>query len=82
MKLVLGVVTKISSQRSATRLLSAIDKATVDECDRQMALACGIFGVRNPSTSSQFAQIFIFNNQIRFELCSSHNKPLLVLRPS
>ena len=47
MRRVLEVVKKISSQRSATRLLlSAFDKAAVDECNRQMALACGIFGVR------------------------------------
>ena len=49
MKRVLGVVKKISSQRSTTRLLlSASDKYAVDECNRQMALACGMFGVRKP----------------------------------
>ena len=48
MKRVLDVVNRISSQRSATRvLLSTFDKAAIDECNRQMALACGIFGVRN-----------------------------------
>ena len=47
MKRVLGVVKKISSQRSTTRLLlSASDKYAVDECNRQMALSCGMFGVR------------------------------------
>ena len=50
MNRVLGVVKKISSQRLPTRLLlSASDKETVDECNRQMALACGIFGVRKLS---------------------------------
>ena len=49
MKRVLDVVNRISSQKSATRLrLSAFDKAAVDECNRQMALACGLFGVRKP----------------------------------
>ena len=49
MKRVLGVVKKISSQRSTTRLLlSASDKYAVDECNRQMALSCGMFGVRKP----------------------------------
>jgi len=44
---VLGVVNKISSKKLPTRLLlSASDKATVDECSRQMTLACGIFGIR------------------------------------
>ena len=61
MKRVLDVVNRISSQRSATRFLSAFDKAAVDECNRQMALACGIFGVRKMSTSSQFVHArFIF----------------------
>ena len=55
MNRVLEVVNKISSQRSPTRslLLSAFDKAAVDECNRQMALACGIFEVRKSSTSSE-----------------------------
>ena len=45
MKRVLNVFNRISSQRSATRpLLSPFDKAAVDECNRQMVLACGIFG--------------------------------------
>jgi hypothetical protein len=53
MKRVLGVVTRISSQKAPTRLLlSTFDRAAVDECNRQMALACGIFGVRSHSTSS------------------------------
>ena len=80
MKRVLGVVTKISSQRPATRLLlSAFDKAAVDECNRQMALACGIFGVRIPINLSNRRSCQIL---IRFELRSSHNKPSLGLRPS
>ena len=57
MNRVLRVVNKISSQRLPKRLLlSASDKAAVDECNRQMTLACGIFGVRKLSTSSQSAQ--------------------------
>ena len=51
MKRVLDVVNRISSQKSATRLLlSAFDKAAIDECNRQMALACGLFGVRKSSS--------------------------------
>ena len=47
MNRILGVVTGISSQRTPARLLlSTFDKAAVDECNRQLALACGIFGVR------------------------------------
>ena len=52
MNRVLGVVNKISSQRLPSRLLlSASDKVTVDECNRQIALACGIFQVRKLSAS-------------------------------
>ena len=82
MKRALDVVNRISSQRSATRLLlSAFDKAAVDECNRQMALACGIFGVRKPDNLSiRSCQILI--NQIRYEFRSSHNKPSLGLRLS
>ena len=82
MKRVLDVVNRISSQRSATRvLLSTLDKAVVDECNRQMALACGILGVRKPDNLSiRSYQILI--NQIRYEFRSSHNKPSIVLRLS
>ena len=53
MNRVLDVVNRISSQSSPTRLLlSASDKVAVEECNRQMALACGVFGVRKPSTTS------------------------------
>ena len=56
MNQVLGVVKRISSQSSPTRfLLSSFDKAAIDDCNRQMALACGIFGVRKLSASSQSA---------------------------
>jgi hypothetical protein len=48
MNRVLGVVRRISSQRTARRLLSAPDKAAVDDCNCQMVLACGVFGVRKP----------------------------------
>ena len=48
MNQVLKVVKDISCQTTVMRLsLSASDKAAVDECNKQMALACGIFGVRN-----------------------------------
>jgi energy-coupling factor transporter ATP-binding protein EcfA2 len=55
MQRVLGVVNKISAQRSlATRfLLSSFDKAAVDDCNRQMALACGIFGIHLAFISQQ-----------------------------
>jgi hypothetical protein len=50
MNRILEVVNKIYSRRSPMRLLlSAFDKAAVDECNRQMALACGTFGVSQPS---------------------------------
>ena len=69
MNRVLGVVNKISSQRLPTRfILSASDKATVDECNRQMTLACGLYGVRKPSAFSQSAHARIFINQIRSKL--------------
>ena len=51
MNRVLVVVNHISSRRPSERLLlSAFDKAAVDECNRQMALACGVFRVRKLST--------------------------------
>ena len=75
MNQVLEVVNKISSQRSP---LSGSDKAAIDDCNRRLTLACGMFGVRKPTIRS--CQILI--NQIRFELGSSHKKPLLSLRPS
>ena len=82
MKRVLDVVNRISSQRSATRLLlSAFDKAAVDECNRQMALTCGIFGVRKPDNLS-ICSYQILINQIRYELRLSHHKPSLGLRLS
>ena len=57
MNRVLGVVNKNSSQRLPSRLLlSASDKATINECNRQIALACGIFKVYKLSVSSQSAQ--------------------------
>ena len=53
MKRVLGVVNRISAQRTATRFfLSSFDKAVVEECNRQMAHACGLFGVRKPNLLS------------------------------
>ena len=53
MNRVLVVVNQISSQRLPKRtLLSAFYKAAVDECNRQIAVACGVFGVRKLSTSS------------------------------
>ena len=85
MNRVLEVVNKISSQRSPTRrlLLSAFDKAAIDECNRQLALACGYFGVRKSSaTSESIRSCQIVINQIRSELRSSHNKPSPELRPS
>ena len=83
MKRVLDVVNRISSQRSATRLLpNTSDKAVVDECDRQMALACGIFGVRKPDNFLSIRSCQILINQIRYELRLSHNKSSLGLRLS
>ena len=81
MKRALDVVNRISSQRSATRIpLSAFDKAAVDECNRQMVLACGIFGVRKPDNLPSIRLCQILINQIRYELRLSHNKPSLGLR--
>ena len=76
MKRALDVVNRISSQRLETRiLLSAFDKAAVDECNRQMVLACGIFGVRKPDNlpsirSSRFLLIKLDTNCIY--LTTSH----------
>ena len=59
MKRVLEVVNRISSRNSPGRFfLSDFDKAAVDECNRQLTLACGIFGVRKPPppTYSQSAR--------------------------
>ena len=81
MKRALDVVNRISSQRSATRIpLSTFDKAAVDECNRQMVLACGIFGVRKPDNLPSIRLCQILINQIRYELRLSHNKPSLGLR--
>ena len=78
MNRVLRVINRISSQGLATRtLLTRSDKAAIDECNRQLALACGIFGVRKPSTSSQSAHAKFLNNQIRSKLRSSRKWPSL-----
>ena len=63
MNRVLGVVNKISSQGLPKRLLlSNSDKAAIDECNRQMALACGIYGVSIPPTASQSTHVgFLLN---------------------
>lgn len=53
MNRVLGVVRRISSQRTARRLLSAPDKAAVDDCNCQMVLACGVFGIQIAFISQQ-----------------------------
>ena len=82
MKQVLDVINRIYSQRSATHLLlNTSNKAVVDECDREMALACGIFGVRKPDNLS-ICSCQILVNQIRYKFRSSHNKPSLGLRLS
>jgi len=54
MKRVLGIVNKIASQRTTTRFfLSSFDKEAVDDCHRQMALACGMFGIHIALISQQ-----------------------------
>ena len=82
MRRVLRVVNEISSRKLAKRtLLTFADKGAIDECNRQIALACGIFGVRRPSTSSiRLCQIFIY--QIRSKLRSPRKRPSLGWRKS
>jgi len=46
MNRVLGVVNEISSQRSTRFFLSAFHKEAIDDCNRQIALACGISGIQ------------------------------------
>ena len=83
MNRVLGVVKKISSQRLPTRfILSASDKATIEDCNRQMTQAFGLYGVRKTLTFFQSAQARIFIIQIRPKLLSPRKMPSLGLSPS
>ena len=81
MNRVLGVVRRISSQRTGRRLLSAPDKAAVDDCNCQMVLACGVLGVRKPFNLLLLNGDLIITD-IRSKSHASHNKPWLAWRPS